>query len=425
MKSLKDSDPEIYNIIQREKERQMNGLELIPSENLVSTAVLEAMGSILTNKYSEGYPHKRYYGGNIFIDQAEDLAIERAKQLFGAEHVNVQPLSGSPANMAVFFALMNPGDKFLGMDLSCGGHLTHGSPVSFSGKLYKCAPYFVDKETELIDYDAVRKLALAEKPKMIMSGFSAYPRTLDFSEFQKIADEVEAYHVADVAHIAGLIAAGIHDNPVKYCDVVTTTTHKTLRGPRGAIIMSKIDDRYHDKYRKEEKKNLAQMIDFNVFPGTQGGPHDHINAAKAVCFKEALQPEFKDYAKQIVKNAKTLSEGLMDHGFRLITNGTDNHLMLIDMTNKNITGKEAETVLDEVSITVNKNTIPYDQRKPWDPSGIRLGTPLLTTRGMCESEMKSVAEYIAKAIDHRNDSTIKEKIRQDVLQLCKKFVFYS
>jgi glycine hydroxymethyltransferase len=425
MKSLKESDPEIYSIIEKEKERQMNGLELIPSENLVSEAVLEAMGSILTNKYSEGYPHKRYYGGNVFVDQAEDLAIERAKQLFGCEHVNVQPLSGSPANMAVFFALLNVGDRFMGMDLSCGGHLTHGSPVSFSGKLYKCTPYFVDRKTELVDYDEIRKIALSEKPKMILSGFSAYPRTLDFKIFGEIADEVEAYHFADIAHIAGLIAAGVHKNPVPYCDVVTTTTHKTLRGPRGAIIMSKIEDRYHDKYHAGEKKNLAQRIDFNVFPGIQGGPHDHINAAKAVCFKEAMQPEFKQYARQIVSNAKVLADELMAYGFRLITGGTDNHLMLIDMTNKGMTGKEAETILDEVSITVNKNTIPFDPRKPWDPSGIRLGTPLLTTRGMKESEMKSVAEFINKAIDHRDDAQIKEKIRQDVLQLCKRFVFYS
>jgi len=422
---LKETDPDIYEIIQKEKERQMNGLELIPSENLVSVAVLEAMGSILTNKYSEGYPNKRYYAGNKFIDIAEILAIERAKQLFGCEHVNVQPLSGSPANMAVFFALMNLGDTFLGLDLSCGGHLTHGSPVNFSGKLYRCAPYFVDKETELLDYDAIRKLAIKEKPKMILSGLSAYPREIDFAAFSEICDEVEAYHFADIAHIAGLVAAGLHESPIPYCDVVTTTTHKTLRGPRGAIIMSRIDDRYHDKYRPGERKNLAQLIDFNVFPGMQGGPHDHINAAKAVCFKEALQPEFKDYAKQIISNAKVLADSLMKYGFRLITGGTNNHLMLIDLQNKNITGKEAETVLDEVGITVNKNTIPYDPRKPFDPSGIRLGTPLLTTRGMKESEMKSVADFINKAIEHRNDSAIKERIREDVLELCQRFVFYK
>ena len=425
MKNLKESDPEIYGIIQKEKERQMNGLELIPSENLVSTAVLEAMGSILTNKYSEGYPNKRYYGGNKFIDAAETLAIERAKQLFGCEHVNVQPLSGSPANMAVFFALMNPGDTFLGLDLSCGGHLTHGSPVNFSGRLFRCAPYFVDRETELLDYDAIRKTAMQEKPKMILSGLTAYPRKIDFAAFAEICDEVEAYHFADIAHISGLIAGGVHESPIPHCDVVTTTTHKTLRGPRGAIIMSKTEDRYHEKYRPEEKRNLAQLIDFSIFPGVQGGPHDHINAAKAVCFREALQPEFKNYAKQIIMNAKTLADSLMDYGFRLVTGGTDNHLMLIDLQNKNITGKEAEAVLEEVAITVNKNTIPYDPRKPFDPSGIRIGTPLLTTRGMKESEMKSVAEFMSKAMEHRNSKEAKEKIREDVLALCKRFVFYD
>ncbi len=422
---LADTDPEIYDIIQKEKERQMNGLELIPSENLVSTAVLEAMGSILTNKYSEGYPNKRYYGGNKFIDAAETLAIERTKQLFGCEHVNVQPLSGSPANMAVFFALMNPGDTFLGLDLSCGGHLTHGSPVNFSGRLFRCVPYFVDKETELLDYDAIKKAALRERPKMILSGLTAYPRKIDFAAFAEICDEVEAYHFADIAHISGLVAGGVHESPIPHCDVVTTTTHKTLRGPRGAVIMSRTEDRYHDKYRPEERKNLAQLIDFNVFPGMQGGPHDHTNAAKAVCFKEALQPEFRNYAQQITRNAKVLADSLMDYGFRLVTGGTDNHLMVVDLRNKNITGKEAETALDEVDITVNKNTIPYDPRKPFDPSGIRIGTPLLTTRGMKESEMKSVAECISKAIEHRNSKETKERIREDVLALCKRFVFYD
>lgn len=422
---LSNSDPEIYNIIQGEKQRQMDGLELIPSENLVSEAVLEAMGSILTNKYSEGYPGKRYYGGNTIVDQAETLAIERAKQLFGCEHVNVQPLSGSPANMAVFFSLLNVGDTFMGLDLSCGGHLTHGSPVNFSGRLFHNVPYFVDKETELLDYDAIRKAALKEKPKMILSGLTAYPRKIDFKAFAEIAEEVEAYHFADIAHIAGLVAAGVHESPIPHCDVVTTTTHKTLRGPRGAIIMSRTEDKYHDKYHPASQKNLAQLIDFNVFPGIQGGPHDHTNAAKAVAFKEALQPNFRVYAKQIVNNAKALADSLMSHGFRLVTNGTDNHLMLVDLTNKNVSGKEAEIVLDEVGITVNKNTIPYDPRKPFDPSGIRLGTPLLTTRGMKESEMKSVGDFIAKAIEHRQDKKILENIRSDVLALCKNFVFYK
>jgi glycine hydroxymethyltransferase len=424
MENLRKADPDIFDIIEREKLRQQDGLELIPSENLVSKAVLEAMGSILTNKYSEGYPGRRYYGGNVNIDSAEMLAIDRAKQLFGCEHVNVQPLSGSPANQAVFLALMNLGDTFMGLDLSCGGHLTHGSPVSFSGRHYRCAPYFVDRESELIDYDEIRKTALREKPKMILSGLTAYPREIDFRAFAEIADEVGAYHFADIAHIAGLVAAGVHKSPVPHCDVVTTTTHKTMRGPRGAIIMSRMEDRYHDKYHANEKKNLAQLIDFAVFPTLQGGPHDHTNAAKAVAFKEALQPSFKEYAKQVVSNAKTLAGALMENGFRLVTGGTDNHLMVVDLTGKNVSGKEAESTLDEVGITVNKNTIPYDQRKPFDPSGIRLGTPLLTTRGMKESEMKSVADFMNKAIENRNDKAVLARVREDVRALCSRFVFY-
>ena len=422
---LAEADPEIYEIILQEKRRQEDGLELIPSENLVSKAVLEAMGSILTNKYSEGYPGRRYYGGNRFVDMAEQLAVERAKQLFGCEHVNVQPLSGSPANQAVFFALLNVGDTFLGLDLACGGHLTHGSPVNFSGKVYRCAPYFVDRETELLDYDAIKRLALQEKPKMIISGLTAYPRKLDFRAFQEICELVDAYHVSDISHIAGLVAGGAHESPVPFADAVTTTTHKTLRGPRGAIIMCKKEDRLKSKYHPEVAKDLAGMIDFAVFPGLQGGPHDHVNAAKAVAFQEALQPEFRSYAEQVVKNAKVLAEELMAYGFRLVTNGTDNHLMLVDMANKGMTGKEAETLLDEINITVNKNTIPFDQRKPFDPSGIRLGTPTLTTRGMAESEMKSVAEYMAKAVQHRDDPEAKERIRQDVMELAGRFPFYG
>ncbi len=420
---LPDVDPELYEMILQEKHRQEEGLEMIPSENMVSKAVLEAMGSILTNKYSEGYPGKRYYGGNKIIDLVEQLAIDRAKLIFGCEHVNVQPNSGSPANMAAFFALLDPGDTFMGLDLSCGGHLTHGSPVNFSGRLYSCVPYFVDKETELLDYDAIKKEALQSRPKLILSGLTAYPRKLDFKAFQEIAELVDAYHMSDIAHIAGLVAAGVHESPIPYADVVTTTTHKTLRGPRGAMIMCKQADRLKEKYHKDSQKDLAGMIDFAVFPGMQGGPHEHIIAAKAVAFFEAMQPDFRLYAEQVVKNAKVLSEELMAYGFRLVTNGTDNHLMLIDMTSKGMTGKEAETLLDEINITVNKNTIPFDKRKPFDPSGIRLGTPLLTTRGMQESEMKSVAEFISKAVDHKGDPAVKEALKQDVIELAHEFEF--
>lgn len=418
-------DPEAHEIMELERRRQEDGLELIPSENYVSRNVLEAMGSVLTNKYSEGYPGKRYYGGNKYIDVAETLAIERAKQLFGCEHVNVQPLSGSPANLAALFSVLNVGDKFMGLELSHGGHLTHGAAVNFSGQLFKAVPYGVSAETEMFDYDEIRKIALREKPKLILSGLTAYPREIDFKAFQEIADEAEAYHMADIAHIAGLVAAGMHPSPVPYCDIVTTTTHKTLRGPRGAIIMCKTEDRYKQKYRPDSQKNLAQLVDFSVFPRFQGGPHNHTNLAKAVAFGEVMRPEFKVYAGQIVKNAKALAGALMDYGFRLVTGGTDNHLMLIDLRNKNATGKEAETALDEVGITVNKNMIPFDPRKPWDPSGIRIGTPVLTTRGMKESEMRHVAELIARAIDNRNDPVIKAKVRQDVLELCRMFPFYT
>lgn len=408
---LRDTDPEIWEAINNEKLRQMNGLELIPSENLVSKSVLEAIGSVLTNKYSEGLPGKRYYGGNKFIDVAEQLAIERAKKLFGAEHVNVQPYSGSPANLEALYALLELGDKFMGMELSHGGHLTHGSPVNFSGQLFNAVGYRVSRDTELLDYDEIRKLALKEKPKLILSGYTAYPRELDFKAFKEICDEVGAYHMADIAHFAGLVAAGIHPSPVPHTDVVTTTTHKTLRGPRGAIIMCKID--------------YAEKIDKSVFPRFQGGPHNHINAAKAVAFKEAMQPEFRDYAKQIVKNAHALAEGLLDYGFRLVTGGTDNHLVLIDMTDKGMTGKETETILENVNIFVNKNMIPYDNRKPWDPSGIRIGTPVLTTRGMKESEMKTVAELMNAAIEKRDDKTASERVRENVKDLCKQFPFYD
>ena len=411
VKSLRETDPDIWYAIEAEKRRQMDGLELIPSENFVSMAVLEALGSVMTNKYSEGLPGKRYYGGNALIDIAEQLAIDRAKQLFGCEHVNVQPYSGSPANLAALYTLLKLGEPFMGMALAHGGHLTHGASVSFSGQLFKSIPYGVDEKTELLDYNEIRKIALREKPKMILSGHSAYPRELDFKQFKEIADEVGAYHMADIAHIAGLIVAGIHQSPIPYCDVVTTTTHKTLRGPRSAMIMC--------------KKEWAEKIDKAVFPTFQGGPHNHVNAAKAVAFKEALQPEFKEYARQIVRNAKVLADELLSYGFRLVTGGTDNHLILIDMRNKNMSGKETETLLDEVGLCVNKNMIPFDPRKPRDPSGIRLGTPAITTRGMRESEMKTIGELVNKAIEFKDDKIAKEKIRAEVKELCARFVFYE
>ncbi len=420
--SIEKTDPEILVVLKKERQRLNEGVELIPSENVVSKAVLQAMGSVLTNKYSEGYPGKRYYGGNEIIDIAENLAIDRCKKLFGAEHVNVQPYSGSPANQAVFFALMNLGDTFMGLDLSAGGHLTHGSPVNFSGKFYKCVPYTVDKKTELLDYDVISKMAKESKPKMIVSGLTAYPRKLDFKAFQEIAEEVGAYHMADIAHIAGLCATGVHENPVPFTDVVTTTSHKTLRGPRGALIMCKIEDRLD----KGGKKNMAQKIDSAVFPGLQGGPHDHVNAAKAVAFKEALQPEFTEYSKQIVKNAKSLADELMKHGLELVTGGTDNHLMIIKLVNKGLTGKgkDIQYALDEAGITTNKNTIPYEPGSPFNPSGIRLGTPAVTSRGFKESEMKVIAASIAKVIDHYQDKAMLEKVKHDIKELCRHFPLY-
>jgi len=424
--AIKKTDPKSMEIMKKEVIRIRNGVELIPSENFVSKAVLQAMASVFTNKYSEGYPGKRYYGGNEFVDMIENLAIERAKKLFGAEHVNVQPYSGSPANMAVYVTLINFGDKFLGFDLCCGGHLTHGSPANFSGRWYKVVSYGVDKETELIDMDEVRKIALRERPKLIQSGFTAYPRKLDFKAFQEIADEVDAYHFSDISHIAGLCASGVHSNPVPFSDVVTTTTHKTLRGPRGAIIMCKNEDKYKEKYHPNWKKNLADMIDYNVFPGIQGGPHEHVIMAKAVAFHEDLQPEFKDYSKQIVKNAKVMAEELMSHGIKLVTNGTDNHLMLIDLTKKNLTakGKEVQDALEKAGIFVNKNSIPFEPGSPIRPSGIRLGTPAITTRGMKESEMKVIAKGIATVIDdYENEKNI-QKVKSDILELCKNFPLY-
>ncbi len=406
MSDLKKEDKKIFDLIELEKKRLQKGLELIPSENYVSKAVLEALGSVLTNKYSEGYPKKRYYGGNIYIDDVESLAMKRAKQLFGAEHVNVQPYSGSPANLEVYFALLDIGDKILGMNLAHGGHLTHGHPINFSGKVYNFIQYGVDKKTELLDYDVIRKLAINEKPKLILSGATAYPRLIDFKLFQEIADEIGAYSMSDISHIAGLIVGGVHPSPFPFTDVVTTTTHKTLRGPRGAMILC--------------KEKFAKDIDRAVFPGMQGGPHNHVNAAKAVAFQEALKPEFKQYAQQIVKNARALADELMNQGIRLVTGGTDTHLILADLQ-KFCVGKEAESALDEVGITVNKNMIPFDPKTPFNPSGIRLGTPAITTRGMKESEMKEIGRFIATVVKNHDNPAVKEKIKQEVLELCKQF----
>ena len=432
MNDINKSDPEIAKLIKAELKREEQGVELIPSENNISRAVMQAMGSVFNNKYSEGYPRKRYYGGQEFVDPMEELAIERAKKLFGAEHANVQPLSGSPANQAVFFALLELKDKFMGFSLTSGGHLTHGSPVNFSGKNYTCIPYDVEKDTEFLDMDVLRKIALKEKPKMIISGFTAYPRKLDFKAFQEIAEEVEAYHLADISHIAGLCATGHHENPTPFTDVVTTTTHKTLRGPRGGLILCKNEDRLHEKYHSDKKtkdgspKKLSQLIDAAIFPGLQGGPHDHINAGKAVAFAEALKPEFKDYAAQIVKNAKAMAEELMAQGIKLVTDGSDNHLILIDLRPHDLTGKGklVQDALDDAGITVNKNTVPYEPASPFNPSGLRLGSPAVTTRGMKEDEMKIIADSIAKIINKPEDKILITKIRTDILDLTKDFPLY-
>ncbi|MHA2002017.1 MAG: serine hydroxymethyltransferase [Promethearchaeota archaeon] len=426
MNDLNTSDPVVQKMILAEIKRQEEGVELIPSENYASHAVMQAVGSIFTNKYSEGYPKKRYYGGNEIVDQVESLAIDRAKQIFGCEHVNVQPYSGSPANQAVYFALLNLKDKFLGFNLTSGGHLTHGSHVNFSGKNYTCVSYDVDPKTEMLDMDVVRKLAIKEKPKMIVSGLTAYPRKIDFKAFQEICEEVDAYQLADISHIAGLVAGGVHMSPVPYADVVTTTTHKSLRGPRGAMIMCKEVDRLHDLYHPKTKKNLAQLIDSAVFPGLQGGPHDHVNAGKAVAFGEALRPEFKVYAAQIVKNAKALADDLMALDIKLVSNGTDNHLILIDMRPDGLTGegKLIQNALDAAGITVNKNTVPYEPSTPFNPSGIRLGTPAITTRGMKESEMQVIAEGIAKVIKSKGDLSVSEAVKKDILELTSHFPLY-
>ncbi len=410
MNKLKSQDEQIYQAIYKETQRQIYGLELIASENFTSEAVLEAQGSIMTNKYAEGYPGKRYYGGCEYMDVVESLAIERAKELFGCEHVNVQPHSGSQANMAVYFAMLKPQDTIMGLNLSHGGHLSHGHPLNFSGKYFKIIPVSVKKDTELIDYDQMEELAIEFRPKLIVAGASAYSRIIDFKKYRDICDKVGAYLMADIAHIAGLVAAGIHPSPVGYADFVTTTTHKTLRGPRGGMIMC--------------KNEFARMIDRAVFPGLQGGPLMHVIAAKAVVLGEALKPEFKQYQQQIVKNAKVLAEEFENKGYRIVSGGTDTHLFLIDLRNKGLTGLEAEKILGEVGITVNKNGIPFDPLKPAVTSGIRLGTPTLTTRGMKKEEMKEVAVMVDEAFIRREDKEYLNSIKKRVKILCDKFPIY-
>ena len=408
---LYEADPEIAGAIDNETRRQHEGLELIASENFVSEAVLEAMGSVFTNKYAEGYPGKRYYGGCEFADVVENLARDRAKQLFGAEHANVQPHSGSSANMEAYAAVIQPGDTVLGLNLAHGGHLTHGHHLNFSGKTYKIVPYGVTKETETIDYDDLEALAERERPKLIIGGGSAYPRIIDFARMRKIADKVGALFLVDMAHFAGLVAGGVHPSPVPHAQIVTSTTHKTLRGPRAGMILS--------------RQEHAAAIDKVTFPGMQGGPLVHIIAAKAVCFREALQPEFKDYARQIVANAKVLAETLAAEGFRIISGGTDTHLMLVDVFSKGMLGSEAEKALGEAAITVNKNAIPFDTNPPMKPSGIRIGTPALTTRGMKEGEMRQVGRWIADALNNRADASALTKIRRQVVELADAFPLYA
>lgn len=410
LENLKAIDPEIYNAILKETEREQNKIILIASENYASRAVLEAQGSVFTNKYAEGYPNRRYYGGCEYADIVEKLAIERAKDIFGAEHVNVQPHSGSQANMAVYFSFLKPGDTILGMNLAHGGHLSHGAPINFTGMLYKTVSYGVNKDTGYIEMDEVRRLAHEHKPKMIVVGASAYSRIIDFKTFSDIAKEVGAYLMADIAHIAGLIAAGQHPSPIPHADFVTSTTHKTLRGPRGGIIMCKA------KY--------AKAIDKMIFPGIQGGPLVHVIAAKAVAFKEALSSEFREYQKKVVSNAKRLAEGLIKRGFRIISGGTDNHLMLVDLSNMNVTGKEAEEALDKAGITVNKNSIPYDDKPPTITSGIRLGTPSITTRGMGDSEMDDIADIISNVIKNINNLSVISEMNSRVKALCDKHPIY-
>jgi len=410
--ALQTTDPEVYAAIDAEEERQRNKLLLIASENFASPAVLAAQGSLMTNKYAEGYPGKRYYGGCQHVDTVEDLAIQRCKQIFGAEHVNVQPHSGSQANMAAYLSVLKPGDTILGMDLAQGGHLTHGSKVNFSGMIFRAFSYGVDRHTETINFEAVRKLAEECRPRMIVVGASAYARTLDFPEFQAIAKSVGAYLMVDIAHIAGLIAAGLHPNPVPYADFVTTTTHKTLRGPRGGVVMCKAEH--------------AKAIDKFVFPGMQGGPLMHVIAAKAVAFKEALSPAFKRYQQQVIANAKALAQGLIDRGYKIVSGGTDTHLMLVNLTNKGMTGKEADAALDAAGIIVNKNAVPYDEKPPAIASGIRLGTPIVSTRGMKEAEMKEIVALIDRVLQHRQDPAVLDEVRVQAKTLCNRFpIFHS
>jgi len=410
MSRLKNFDPEVYKAIVDETRREEDKIVLIASENYASEAVLEAQGCVMTNKYAEGYPGRRYYGGCEYVDVVENLAIERAKKIFGAEHVNVQPISGSAANMGVYFAMLKPGDTILGMNLAHGGHLTHGASVSFSGKIFKAVFYGVSKDTGLIDYDEVERIAKEHSPKMIVAGASAYSRILDFERFREIADEIGAYLMVDMAHIAGLVAAGVHPSPVPYADFVTTTTHKTLRGPRGGMILCR------EEYAKE--------IDKIIFPGIQGGPLMHVIAAKAVAFKEALAPEFRKYQEQVAKNAKALANGMIGKGYRIVSGGTDNHLMLVDLTSKGITGKEAEESLDKAGITVNKNGIPFDHRPPQVTSGIRLGTAIVSTRGMKEPEMHEIANLIDRVLSNPTDDMNLFSVKPDVKALCERFPFY-
>lgn len=409
--NVKKIDPEIFSSLEKEIHRQEYGLELIASENYVTPAVMEAMGSIMTNKYAEGYPGKRYYGGCVNVDVAEDLARDRVKKLFNAEYANVQPHSGSQANMAVYMSCLKPGDTILGMDLSHGGHLTHGSPVNFSGFLYNVHHYGVKKEDQTIDFDMVRDLAKKHNPKLIVAGASAYPRTIDFKKFRQIADEVGAKLMVDMAHIAGLVATGCHPNPMEEAHYVTSTTHKTLRGPRGGLILS--------------KEEFAKKLNSKIFPGIQGGPLMHVIAAKAVSFKEAMTKDFKDYQGQVVKNAKALADSLKEKGLNLVSGGTDNHLILIDLTSKDITGKDAEKALGIAEITVNKNTVPFETRSPFVTSGIRIGTPAVTTRGMKENEMKKIGELIAKVIDNITNEKVLEDVKKEVVELCKNFPLYK
>jgi glycine hydroxymethyltransferase len=411
MSFLEQSDPEVYSAIEKEADRLERNLELIASENVVSEAVLEAQGSILTNKYAEGYPGKRYYGGCQFVDEVESLAIARAKELFGADHVNVQPHSGTQANMTVYLAALKPGDSYLGMNLAHGGHLSMGSPVNFSGMLYRVIPYGVSEQTETIDYDELERLAKQHRPKLIVAGASAYPRIIDYARFRKIADAIGALLMVDMAHIAGLVAAGLHPSPVPYADFVTTTTHKTLRGPRGGMVLCRAEH--------------AKAIDSKVFPGMQGGPLMHVIAAKAVALKEALSPQFKSYQQQIVKNARTLAQALMSQGFRLTSGGTDNHLMLMDLRQSELTGKVAQETLDQARITVNKNAVPFDTRSPFVTSGIRIGTPAVTTRGMREKEMEQIGDFIVRALNHVGDAQTLQAIGGEVGELCQKFPVYA